>query len=397
MTDGPLCGMRLIAVEQYGAAPFGSQILAALGADVIKIENPASGGDISRFIGPHRIGKADSEFFQSFNRNKRSLTLNLKVPSARKVLERLVSSSDGLINNLRGDQPTKLGLNYKTLSAANPAIVCAHLSAYGREGSRADRPGYDYLMQAEAGYMYLTGEPDGPPTRFGLSMIDYMTGLTMSVGLLAGILNARACGKGADIDVSLYDVALHQLTYPAMWYLNHGEITERLPRSAHPSIVPSQVFATKDGWIFIMCQLPKFWAEFASAIGRPDLVGDARFELPEARRENRLELQDEIDGALALLTTAEWMEKLNGKVPAAPILTLDEALENEYVQESGMVEKFDHPMVGELRTIACPIRINGVRPSSVAGPEIGANTVDILGEIGFSHAEISAFQHDGAI
>lgn len=397
MTKSLLSGVRLIAVEQYGAAPFGSQILAALGADVIKIENSATGGDVSRSIGPHRIGNSDSEFFQTFNRNKRSLTLNLKSPSARSVLDRLVKSADGLFNNLRGDHPEKLGLTFDSLKQINPKIVCAHLSAYGRTGSRTNLPGYDYLMQAEAGYMYLTGDPEGPPTRFGLSMIDYSTGLTMALSLVSGILGARASGKGADLDVSLFDVAFHQLTYPAMWYLNHGELTERLPRSSHPSITPSQVFATADGWIFVMCQLPKFWEEFARSIGRADLLTDPRFAEPDPRRENRQDLQKEIDKALKSATTQEWMDRLSGKVPSAPILSLDEALESGYSKESGMIENYMHPEVGNIRTIACPIKVDGVRPASVAAPKMGANTTEILQELGFSANEIATLKNEGAV
>ena len=170
-----LSGLRVIAVEQYGAGPYGSMQLADLGAEVIKIENPADGGDMARRVGPFFFDDGDksddSQFFHSFNRNKKSLTLDLKKPAAREVLQRLAARSDALFDNLRGDLPEKLGLTYAHLAAANPKIVCAHLSAYGRQGSRAHWPGYDYLMQAEAGYLSLTGEPDGPPSRMGLSIV----------------------------------------------------------------------------------------------------------------------------------------------------------------------------------------------------------------------------------
>src|SRR6516165_505107 len=165
----PLSGMRIIAVEQYGAGPYGTMQLADLGAEVIKIENPAEGGDMSRRVGPFVLGDNDSHFFQSFNRNKRSLTLDLKKPGASEVLHALVREADGVLDNLRGDLPERLGLTYAALREANPRIVCAHLSAYGRTGPRAAWPGYDYLMQAEAGYLSLTGEPDGPPSRMVLS------------------------------------------------------------------------------------------------------------------------------------------------------------------------------------------------------------------------------------
>jgi crotonobetainyl-CoA:carnitine CoA-transferase CaiB-like acyl-CoA transferase len=180
----PLEGIRIIAVEQYGAGPYGSMYLADLGAEVIKIENHATGGDVSRANGPYFLGNEDSEFFQTFNANKKSFALDLKAPGGRAVFERLVANSDAVLNNLRGDQPKKLGLDFLTLSKIKPSIVCAHLSAYGRDNDRTDWPGYDYLMQAEAGFCMLTGEPDGPPARFGLSVVDFMTGMTMSIAML---------------------------------------------------------------------------------------------------------------------------------------------------------------------------------------------------------------------
>ena len=182
----PLSGLRVIAVEVYGAGPFGTAHLADLGAEVIKIEQ-REGGDVSRAVGPYFLGEGDSHFFQSLNRNKKSLTLDLKQPRGQEVLHRLAATADGLMGNLRGDQPEKLGLTYQGLSKANPKIVCAHLSAYGRDGARKGWPGYDYLMQGEAGYLSLTGEPDGPPARMGLSVVDYSTGTTCALALLAGL------------------------------------------------------------------------------------------------------------------------------------------------------------------------------------------------------------------
>ena len=173
----PLSGMCVIAIEQYGAGPYGTMQLADLGAEVIKIENPSDGGDMGRRVGPYFLSPDDSHFFESFNRNKQSVTLDLKKDGAREVLHALVRRADGVLNNLRGDLPDALGLTYAALREVNPRIVCAHLSAYGRSGPRASWPGYDYLMQAEAGYLSLTGEPDGPPSRMGLSIVDMMTGL----------------------------------------------------------------------------------------------------------------------------------------------------------------------------------------------------------------------------
>ncbi|MBI2319440.1 MAG: CoA transferase, partial [Betaproteobacteria bacterium] len=259
----PLAGVRVLAVEQYGAGPWGTLYLADLGAEVIKIENLAEGGDFGREVGPHFFAPGDSQFFQTFNRNKRSIGLDLKKPEGKRIFLGLVRSADGVLDNLRGDLPARLGIDYPALKEANPRIVCAHLSAYGREGSRANWPGYDYLMQAEAGFLSVTGEPDGPPARFGLSMVDLVTGLTAAFALLSGILGARASGTGGDLDVSLFDTALHNLNYLGTWYLNAGTVTGREPRGSHPSLTPSQLYRTQDGWIFVMCNKDKFWPVLA--------------------------------------------------------------------------------------------------------------------------------------
>jgi crotonobetainyl-CoA:carnitine CoA-transferase CaiB-like acyl-CoA transferase len=198
----PLAAVRVVAVEQYGAGPFGTMFLADLGAEVIKIENPSDGGDISRDVGPYFFEDRDSYFFHALNRNKKSLTLDLSKAGSKEVFHDLVRSADAVCSNLRGDVPQKLGLTYQDLNTVNAAIVCAHLSAYGREGPRADWPGYDYLMQAEAGYLSLTGEPGSPPARFGLSVVDFMTGLGLAYAILAGLTGVRSTGIGQDMDVS---------------------------------------------------------------------------------------------------------------------------------------------------------------------------------------------------
>jgi len=265
----PLENVRVLAVEQYGAGPFGTMFLADQGAEVIKIENPRDGGDMARDVGPFFLGDRDSLFFHSFNRNKKSLTLDLSRAEGKNVFHRLVTGADAVASNLRGDVPEKLGLTYDALSAHNARIVCAHLSAYGRSGPRASWPGYDYLMQAEAGYFSLTGEPGGPPARFGLSVVDLMTGLAMAYALLAGLTQARATQLGRDMDVSLFDIAINNTNYLASWYLNAGHVQGREPRSAHPALVPCQMYRTQDGWIFLMCNKEKFWPALCNAIDRP--------------------------------------------------------------------------------------------------------------------------------
>ena len=392
----PLAGLRLIAVEHYGAGPFGSCHLADMGAEVIKIEHRASGGDMSRLVGPYFLGPGDSEFYQTFNRNKRSLTIDLKHPKGREVLHRLAARVDGLLGNLRGDQPDKLGLTYDALAAHNPKIVCAHISAYGRTGSRRSWPGYDYLIQAEAGFLHLTGEPNGPPARFGLSMVDFMTGMTAAFGLVSGILAARATGIGRDVDVSLYDVAMHLLSYPATWYLNEGHATGRAPRSAHPSIVPSQLYRTADGWIFVMAQTQRFWQVFCAKIGRPELAADPNYRGYGERLERRDELTDLIDRILVAKPTAAWIEIFGGAVPVAPVHDLAGALKSDFLDERGGVRTVPHPDKPDLKLVANPLRVGAEMPDRPA-PKLGADSAAILAELGYDADEIAALQAAAAI
>lgn len=390
----PLAGVRVLAVEVYGAGPFGTAHLADLGAEVIKIEQRAGGGDVSRAVGPYFLGSDDGHFFQSLNRNKKSLTLDLKHPRGREVLMRLVATADGLMGNLRGDQPEKLGITYRDLAPANSRIVCAHLSAYGRDGARKSWPGYDYLMQGEAGWLSLTGEPDGPPARMGLSVVDYSTGTTCALALLAGILEARRTGRGRDLDVSLYDVAMHQLNYPAAWYLNEKLVTGRAPRSAHPFIAPSQLYRTRDGWIFVMAQTQRFWELLCDELGRADL----KRTYPDfaARREHRDELTRILDAEFSKQTTEQWLRQLRGTVPCGPVYDMAQALENPYFLERGGVQEFDHPDRPGFKLVASPFRIDEPLPARPA-PKLGQHTAELLRELGYGEAEISELRASGAL
>ncbi len=385
----PLAGLRILAVEVYGAGPFGTAHLADLGAEVIKIEQ-REGGDVSRAVGPYFLGEDDSHFFQSLNRNKKSLTLDLKQPRGQEVLQRLAATADGLMGNLRGDQPEKLGIDYDSLKKANQRIVCAHLSAYGRDGARKGWPGYDYLMQGEAGYLSLTGEPDGPPARMGLSMVDYSTGTTCALALLAGILEARRTGRGRDLDVSLYDVAMHQLNYPAAWYLNEGLATARAPRSAHPFIAPSQLYRSADGWIFVMAQTQRFWELLCDALGRADLK--ARYPSFEARREHRDELTVVLDEIFAGRKTVDWLKTLSGVIPCGPVYDLPQALENPYFLERGGVQVFDHPDKPGFKLVASPFRLGEPLPARPA-PKLGQDTEQLLKELGYGSEQISEMKN----
>jgi crotonobetainyl-CoA:carnitine CoA-transferase CaiB-like acyl-CoA transferase len=378
----PLQGVRIVSVEQFGAAPYGTMLLADLGAEVIKIENAAINGDPARKTGPYFLGENDSEYYQAFNINKKSVALDLRSAEGKAALAKLIATADALVNNLRGDLPAKMGLDYGTLCAANPKLVCVHVSAYGRDNERASWPGYDYLMQAESGLMHLTGEPDGPPSRIGApSMIDQTTGLTMAVGLLSAVIQARTTGKGCDVDTCLLDVALHQLGYVATWYLNEGHTSTRQPRSAHFSVAPVQTFPTSDGWVFIMCMTDKFWGELLAAIGRTDLATDPRFVTQALRQTNRGALMELIDGETKKQPTEFWLKRLNGVLPIAPVLELPQALDSPFLQETEMIHTIGHPAKSDMRVLSNPIKINGERLSQKPCSPYGADTATYVGEM----------------
>jgi crotonobetainyl-CoA:carnitine CoA-transferase CaiB-like acyl-CoA transferase len=392
----PLAGLRILAVEQYGAGPFGTMLLADMGAEVIKIENPRDGGDMARGVGPHFMADGSSQFFHSFNRNKRSLTLDLKAREGRNLFHLLVATSDAVLNNLRGDRPGKLGLDYRTLGRVNPRVVCAHLSAYGRDGPRASWPGFDYLMQAEAGYLALTGEPDGPPARFGLSVVDMMTGLMAAFGLASAVIGARATGKGMDVDTSLFDTALHNLGYLATWYLQTGHNQRREPRGAHPSLVPSQLYPTADGWLFIMCNKEVFWPVLAERLGHAEWADDPRFARFPDRLANRDELNRLLDAEFVKRGTAEWLARLQGAVPCAPVLDVAQALENPFVAGSDRIAEFGGE-AGTVRMLRGPVAVAGAEPPRRAGPTLGADTDALLAELGLTGSEIADLRQRGIV
>lgn len=392
----PLAGYRILSVEQYGAGPYCTMLLAQLGADVIKIEPPGA-GDTARSVGPHFLRPGESVYFQSFNLNKRSLTLDLNTADGRAALHRLAADSHVVANNLRGDLPAKIGLDRAALKGANPAIVCAHLSAYGRDNERARWPGYDYLMQAEAGFMSLTGEPDAEPTRFGLSMVDFMTGAMLAVGLLAALVDAERTGEGRDVDVDLLSTAVHQTTYPALWYMNEGDAVGRAPRSAHPSVTPSQMVRAADGWIFVMAQLPKFWTVLTDEIGRPDLAADARFRTPEGRLANRDALTGVLDAIFSQHPVQHWLDRLQGRMPVAPVHSLAEALDSPFLQRTAMVDRVSHPDREDLRVLANPIRLDGARLPNRAAPLLGADSDAVLAQAGYNAAAVAQLRAQGVV
>jgi crotonobetainyl-CoA:carnitine CoA-transferase CaiB-like acyl-CoA transferase len=393
----PLAGLRILALTQLGAGPFGMTMLGDLGAEVVKIEDPTSGGDEARSVPPEPIG-GDSLYFQSFNRNTRSLTLDLRTPGGRGVFRRLAARADAVYANPRGDLPAKLGLDYASLKDVNPRLVCCTLTGFGRSGPRAADPAYDYLIQGLAGFMHVTGEPDGPPVRGGVAVIDFAGGLASALGLMIALLRARETGVGGDVDVSLFDTAISMLTHIATGYLRSGVEPQRLPGGSHPTVVPSQTFATRDGWMLVMCMKEKFWERLTALLGRPDLARDPRYAGFSARLANRAALLAELEPIFGARPTAEWIALLRGQVPCAPVNSVGEALAEEQVLHRDMIVDVAHPRYGTLREVGCPIKIDGVEPRYAAAPPLGADTDAILREwLTMDDADIAALRQQGAI
>ena len=374
----PLDDVRILAIEQYGAGPWGTLQLADLGAEVIKIEDPSSGGDVGRYVPPFQEGE-DSLFFETFNRNKKSISLDLRHPDARGVVEDLVRAVDAVYSNLRGDHPKRLRITYEDLKAVNPRIVCCSLSGFGMTGPRAAEGAYDYMMQGLAGWMSLTGEPDGPPTKSGLSLVDLSGGYVSALALIAGLWRARRDGIGCDCDISLFETALHELMYVGTWVASRGFEPERLSESAHPSIVPFQNFPTADGWIVVACPKQKFWERLCEALGRSDLAADPRFADFAGRNDHRDALVPELRRTFLTRTTEEWLEALTAAgVPNARVNDVAEALADPQVHARRGLVEIEHPRLGTVRQVATPLRVGDEEKPARRAPSRGEDTERVL-------------------
>lgn len=393
----PLEDVRIIAVEQYGAGPFGSVHLADMGAEVIKIEDPSVGGDVGRYVPPFGEDE-DSLFFETFNRNKLSLSLDLSSPDGRQVFERLVANADAVYSNLRGDVPKKIGITYDDLKHLNPAIVCCSLTGFGMTGPRQKEPGYDYILQGLAGWMDLTGEPDGPPTKTGPSLVDYSGGLVGAISLLVGLHAAKRDGVGMDCDVSLFDTAIAMLTYPAVWHLNEGYTPQRTRHSAHPSLVPFQAFETADGWMVVGCAKEKFWTRLVGVLGDPEWAAGERFADFAARERNRDKLLPRLEKTFLNRTTEDWLTELAAaRIPCAPINDVASALREDHTAARGLVVETEHPRFGTIQQLGSPVRAGAKTPDYRRAPLRNENMRQILRDVaGYSPDEIRTLRQSGA-
>ena len=376
----PLEDIRIIAVEQYGAGPWGSMHLADLGAEVIKIEDPSTGGDVGRYIPPYNNGE-DSLFYESFNRNKKSVALNLSDDEDRATFHELVKTADAVYSNLRGDVPKKLGITYETLKEFNPKIVCCMLTGYGMDGENAAKPAYDYMLQAAAGWMDITGEPGGPPGKSGLSMVDFSGGYVAALAMITGIHAAQRDGVGVDCDVSLYDTAISMLNYLGSWHLNAKHQPARTAKAAHPSLVPFQVFEAKDGWLSIGCPKEKFWTRLVEIVDLPELRAEDYATFAD-RFANKDELLRTLEDRFRSRDCAEWIEPIQAAgIPCEKVKTVEEALGDPAVIERDLVFETVHPYWGTTKNIASPVRVGDQSPPRVRAPRLGEHQAEILEEI----------------
>jgi len=392
----PLDDIRILAVEQFGAGPWATLQLADLGAEVIKVEDPAVGGDVGRYVPPHQFDE-DSLFFETFNRGKRSVSLDLRSQAGRSAFERLIPQVDAIYCNLRGDQPAKLRLRYADLEQINPRLVCCSLSGFGTTGPRAAQGAYDYVLQAMAGWMSLTGEPDAPPTKTGPSLVDLSAGYVSALALVAGLWRARRDGRGCDCDTSLFEVALAQLAYLATWNATTGHTPLRMAESAHPSIVPFQLFRTADGWMTVACAKEKFWVALCDALECQELLDDPRFADFAARYEHREALLEPLRPLFRSALTHELVGRLElCGLPCGPVNDVAAALADPQVAARDALFAYEHPRFGTVRGVASPLRL-GAEPEYRSAPRRGDDTAQVLCELGgYTGEEIELLAQDGA-
>ena len=318
--------------------------------------------------------------------------MDIRSEEGQNVLRKLVTVSDAVINNFRGSLPEKLKITYKHLAPYNKKIVCTHLSGYGRNNERASWPGYDFLMQAETGWMSLTGEPDSIPTKAGVSVVDLLGSVYAALCTVAALYQAERTGKGTDADTNLFDIALNCTCYQGLWFLNDGFVAGKQPRSAHTTQAPSQLYRTADGWIYIACLSQKFWELLCKKISHPELIEDERFRTNEDRLKNRQVLTDVLDGIFSSKSTKQWLELLSGTIPCAPVDGIRQTFENPFVRNSGKIITVPYDKSSkrtQVELIAPPFSFDRkVFTSFKIGPRLGEHTAEILGSIGYTEDEI---------
>ncbi len=390
LRTGPLAGLRVLDLSHMLAGPYCTWLLGALGADVTKVEMPGE-GDFTRSIAPFAGGA--SIYFSSVNRNKRSITLNLKQPAGRAAVLRLAERADVFVENNRPGVMQRLGLDYQTIAHINPRVVYVSISGFGQTGPYRERPAFDAVVQAMAGMMSITGEEGGPPARVGASIGDIGASLFGVIGILAALTDRAITGRGAQVDVAMLDSQIALLENALARYLNAGDHPQRRG-SRHPLITPFQAFATKDDPIVICVDTEAQWRRLCEIIGRADLVTNPLFTDSNTRTEHHAALEPELQAALSMHTRAEWLAALEaGKVPAGPLNNIAAVAVDPQVEARGMLQR-----VGERTFVKQPVRFSTyANIPEQPPPQLGEHTDAVLTECGYSPDEIAAMRAQGAI
>jgi crotonobetainyl-CoA:carnitine CoA-transferase CaiB-like acyl-CoA transferase len=391
----PLDGVRILELGQIIAGTYGSQVLSDLGAEVIKVETPE--GDLGRIpsVAPYR---GESGLFLTFNRNKKSIVVNLKADEGRQIFYDLVKTADVVIDNFRPGVLERLKIDYETLKAIKPDIIQCSVTGFGEAGEYKDFPAVDIIIQAISGYMAITGEPGRPPVRTGIPIADLSGGIFSCKAILAALFDRERTGKGRRIELSMFDGMLNLLTYMGTMWLTNGELPQP-PGSAHEYTVPWQAFRVKDGYVVVATRQDAFWRKLCQALGRPDLDEDERFKTNAQRVQHRAILVPELEAILAAKTIDEWMALFKEfDVPAAPVNNLDRAFAEPPVAERGMIAEYDHPKAGKVRLPGNPIRMSDMGTISKPAPLLGEHTDEILtGILGLPAERIAGLKEKGVI
>jgi crotonobetainyl-CoA:carnitine CoA-transferase CaiB-like acyl-CoA transferase len=393
----PLDGLLVLDLTRVLSGPYCTMLLADMGARVIKIEQPGRGDD-TRAWGPPFVG-AESAYFLSINRNKESLTLDLKQPAARAILERLLDRADVLVENFRPGTLDRLGFEYETVAARWPRLVHCSISGFGQTGPRRNQPGYDAVVQAEAGLMSITGEPGGPALRLGVAITDIVSGMFAAQGVAMALLARHRSGRGQRVDIGMLDSATALLTYQAAIYFATARPPERLG-NRHPTIVPYETFEASDGEFVLAVGNDELWRSLCGVMGLSDLADDPRFATNRARVHHYDLLKPQLAERLRTRTRAEWIALLNANgVPCGSVRSIAEVFEDPQLSARAMVEVVEHATLGSIRVLGVPVKLSDT-PGEVrtAPPTLGQHTDQILRtDLGLTDAEIADLRRTRAV